>query len=431
MSGPKPDAAREAALELLRRVYIEDAYANLVMPNILNEAGLGARDSAFATELGYGTLRMQGRHDRLIEACVSRPLDELDPALHAVLRLGVHQITAMRVPPHAAVSTSVDMARAEAGVGAARLANAVLRRVASRPLDEWIDELSIGMTPVQRLAFVYSHPEWAVRALTEALAASRPGDDVEDLLAANNTPAPVTLVARSMPRSELLDMVPGSMTSPLSPLAVVMTGGDPSDVKAVRDGRAGVQDAGSQAVALALVAESISGSDLHWLDLCAGPGGKAAILAAKVARRGGELTAAELHPHRAELVRKTLAGVSGEHRIVVGDALELVGGPFDRVLVDAPCTGLGALRRRPESRWRERDLDALTRLQRDLVAKAVSLTRPGGVVMYATCSPHRAETRDITEWAAQALPVRRGHVLQTWPHADDADAMFAQSLHRI
>ena len=298
-----------------------------------------------------------------------------------------------------------------------------------------------------------------VEALTEAVGEA----EIDALLEADNAAPSVTLVAR--PGRATPSELPGTPTA-YSPYGVVSAGGDPGAVPAVADGRAGVQDEGSQLVALALASAPLEGPDARWLDLCAGPGGKAALLAALAAERGARVVANELQPHRADLVRRALgldsarptraAGVE-EVTVADGTAAPWDPGSFDRVLVDAPCTGLGALRRRPEARWRRQpeDLDALLPLQRALLASAVDLVRPGGVVLYATCSPVLAETRDVVG----SLLVKRDDVklgdavalmttaaglradvpdcagplqgtVQLWPHRHGTDAMFLALLRR-
>jgi 16S rRNA (cytosine967-C5)-methyltransferase len=222
---------------------------------------------------------------------------------------------------------------------------------------------------------------------------------------------------------------------------VRLSAGDPGALAAVRDHRAGVQDEGSQLCALALTRAPLTGRDERWLDLCAGPGGKAALLAALAAERGATVHANELHPHRAELVRQATAAWNVE--VSVGDARSLPGidGGYDRVLVDAPCTGLGALRRRPEARWRRtpEDVAPLADLQRELLAAALRLVRPGGVVGYAACSPHVAETRDVVAGHEpfDARPsfdgvdqLGGGPTVQLWPHRQGTDAMFCALIRR-
>ncbi|HEX6888137.1 MAG TPA: transcription antitermination factor NusB [Candidatus Nanopelagicales bacterium] len=461
---PRADPARSAAFELLRAVDADDAYANLVWPRILAAHRLEGRDAAFATELGYGALRWRGRHDAILAACVDRGLGSVEPALLDALRLGVHQVHAMRVPEHAAVDTTVSLVRARVHAGAAGFANAVLRRVVrGGDAEAWLAALvaegrlpALADDPAGHLAVTTSHPAWIVRAGHDALAASEPARtwaDTSTALLADNRAATVTLVARSLARDALLEELheAGVEAEPgrWSRLAVRVAATDPGRVAAVATGAAGVQDEGSQVVALALADAPLAGPDTRWLDLCAGPGGKAALLAAAVADRGGSLTAVELHPHRAQLVRNALRPIRGRHEVVVGDALTApLEGGFDRVLVDAPCTGLGALRRRPESRWRRRaeDLPELTALQRRLLARALELVRPGGLVLYATCSPHLAETDavigDVHRHGGAVLPLGAvpglalppaavaDRALRLWPHVHDTDGMFAALIRR-
>ncbi len=455
------DPARDAALALLRTVAEQDAYANLVWPHILAEHGLAGRDAAFATELAYGTLRWRGRHDAVLAACLDRPLISLQPALLDALRLGVHQLHTMRVGSHAAVDQTVELVRARVNPGAAGLANAVLRRVArGGDAEQWVAELVAAggipdedEDPAAHLAVRASHPEWIVWALHDALAASQPGRtwaDTRRALMADNAAGRVTLVARSLPPAGLLDRLAGQGITAgpglLSRLAVSVTGVVPGALPEVATGAAGVQDEGSQVVALALADASLEGPDQRWLDLCSGPGGKAALLAGQVAERGGSLTAVEVHPHRAQLVRSALRPVRGRHEVIVADGtVDDVGTGYDRVLVDVPCTGLGALRRRPESRWRRspEDLPALTALQGRLLHRALEVVRPGGLVLYATCSPHLAETDAVVAragaWGGEVVPFPEGSLpvdaaagpfLRLWPHLHDTDGMFAALIRR-
>ncbi|GAA3513148.1 RsmB/NOP family class I SAM-dependent RNA methyltransferase [Georgenia daeguensis] len=511
---PKVDAPRLAAYEVLRQVAGSDAYANLVLPNLLRDRDITGRDAGFATELAYGTLRLQGRYDAVLSQCTNgRPLSALDPEVLDLLRLGAHQILGMRVPAHAAVSETVALTRTVAGPAPAGLVNAVLRAVARTDLAGWLERIGEvadpdGTNQVARLSATTSHPEWITRALRQSLLADgRPADELGDLLDADNEPPRVTLVARpglvapqdlaeEIARESGQTAVPGRW----SPFALVAAGGDPSRLPSVRRARAGAQDEGSQLVALALAAaplappdegeqrptagvddadratarqagESPSGADQPhlsqagerpagdraWLDLCAGPGGKAALLGALAHERGATLLANEVAPHRAGLVRGSVSAVpDGTVQVRVGDGRDLgeeMPGRFDRVLVDAPCTGLGALRRRPESRWRRTpaDLTQLGALQRSLLASAVEATRVGGVVAYVTCSPHLAETRTVVEDALRRLGdvelldaaavVRSiavteppglgdGPFVQLWPHAHGTDAMFLALLRR-
>jgi len=439
---------RAAALELLRVVREDQAYANLAMAVILRERQLSGRDAAFATELGYGTLRWQAWYDAILASCITR--ESVEPAVRDILRLGTHQILAMRVPDHAAVDSSCALAHAAGAPGGAQaragFVNAVLRKVAAHDSQEWALQVRADRAEDDPawLATRWSHPVWIVRALRDALGERR--SELVELLQADNIPARPSLVARPG-RMSIDDLLaePGVEPGRLSPLAATLIDGVPDALNCIRDGRAGVQDEGSQLVALALA--RAEGGNLDWLDMCSGPGGKAAILSGIALERGGSLVCVEPHPHRARLVEHA---VSGTATVVVGDAQVRPWGErrFDRVLVDAPCTGIGALRRRPESRWRRTaaDLAALGPLQRDLLRTALAVTRPGGVVAYVTCSPHLSETefvvRDVLrshdgvtlEDARALLPevsdCGDGPFVQLWPHRHGTDGMFLAVLRQ-
>ncbi|MCD0450907.1 rRNA cytosine-C5-methyltransferase [Actinocorallia sp. API 0066] len=440
------DAVRRAAYDVLRAVDTRDAYANLLLPRVLREKELSGRDAALATELTYGTLRGRGTYDAILDLCSDRPVAKIDPPLRDLLRLGVHQLLRTRIPAHAAVSTTVDLVRSVAGPGQAKFANAVLRRVTSRDLPGWLvviapdDELG-------RLSVVHSHPRWMVSALRDAVGPA----EIEDLLAADNERPGVTLVARPgrIPVEELYGL--GAGPAAYSPYAAYLAEGDPGELAPVRDGRAGVQDEGSQLVALALAAAPLDGPDASWLDVCAGPGGKAALLSAVGAERGAHLLACDVQPHRADLITRV---VGANTTVLVADGTEpaWTPGSFDRVLVDVPCSGLGALRRRPEARWRRtpQTVAELGPLQRALLSSALDAARPGGVVAYVTCSPHLAETRvvvddvlrgrtdavrldavDVLSGVAPGLSgLGTGPYAQFWPHRHGTDAMFLALLRR-
>ncbi|MEV6316817.1 transcription antitermination factor NusB [Streptomyces sp. NPDC051776] len=468
---PKKDPVRILAFEALRAVDERDAYANLVLPPLLRKAreseGFDTRDAALATELVYGTLRRQGTYDAIIAACVDRPLREVDPPVLDVLGLGAHQLLGTRIPTHAAVSATVELARVVLGDGRAKFVNAVLRRIADDDLDGWLDRVAppYDEDPEDHLAVVHSHPRWIVSALWDALGAPPAvaggggSAGIEDLLEADNERPEVTLVARPgrCTTDELLETLGEEAGLPgrWSPYAVRLAdGGEPGALDAVREGRAGVQDEGSQLVALSLANAPLDGDDSRWLDGCAGPGGKAALLGALAAERGAALLAAEKQPHRARLVARALDGNPGPYQVITADGTRPPwrSGTFDRVLMDVPCTGLGALRRRPEARWRRRpeDLDGFAPLQRALLREALGAVRVGGVVAYATCSPHLAETRAVVddvlkgrggtapgaEWidARPLMPgvpaLGAGPDVQLWPHLHGTDAMYLALLRR-
>lgn len=424
------DPVRSVAFHALRAVAEKDAYVNLILPAMLDEHHLEGRDAAFATELVHGTLRRQGTYDAIIDHVASKGIGAIDAAVLDALRLGAHQLLNMRVPAHAAVSTTVDVVRREIGHKPVAFANALLRKIGQKDLDGWLAIVTEGLEADAKRAVSTSHPLWIVQALHEALRGH--GAQIDKLLAADNAPARVTLVARpGLSTPESLPGTPGK----LSPYARILDdGGDPGAIAEVRDGRAGVQDEGSQLVAIALAEAGLDGTDARWLDLCAGPGGKAALLGALAAGRGAALVANEMQEHRAELVRHGVRRLRNvEVTVFDGRRGPWEPGTFDRVLVDAPCTGLGALRRRPESRWRRSpaDLDDLVPLQEALLARALQLVRPGGVVAYATCSPHLRETSGVVD----AVTADRDDVVvestrQWWPHIDGTDAMFCAVLRR-
>jgi len=450
MSERNVDRPRRAAYDLLHAVGADDAYANLSLPAILAEYDLHGRDAGFTTELAFATLRWRGFLDDVLAQCVDRALDRLDPQIHDILRLGACQLLLMRVPTHAAVSETVQLAREVRGEGASKLANAVLRKVGARTFDEWAEVITReDIDDSQRLARRWSHPVWIVNALREALndgsAKSQSTDDdspIVALLEIDNRAPEVTLVARpGLCAPDELLALEHTRAGRWSPYAVVLESGNPAQIPPVRRGRAAVQDEGSQLVALALANAPLEGPDRRWLDLCAGPGGKAALLGALAAERGATVTAVEPVAHRADLVRRTVRDLPVE--VIEADGRTALAEPaFDRVLVDAPCTGLGVIRRRAEARWRRTpaDVGTLAALQRELLSAAIAAARPGGLVLYSTCSPHLAETEQVVADVVRKVGgVERVAISLTgddepsvdarlWPHVHGTDGMYAALL---
>lgn len=440
------DPARAAAFQVLRAVSERGAYANLALPALLRERGISGRDAAFATELTYGTCRTRGLLDAVIGAAAGRAPESINPVLLDLLRMGTYQLLRTRVDAHAAVSTTVDQAGLEFDSARAGFVNGVLRTIAGRDEKSWLDELAPepARDPIGHAAFVHAHPRWIAQAFADALGAH--AGDLDAVLASDDERPQVHLAARPgvLSAAELADTVGGSVGR-YSPYAVYLPSGDPGRLAPVRDGQALVQDEGSQLVARALTLAPVDGDTGRWLDLCAGPGGKTALLAAVAAERGARVTAVEPSQARADLVTANTRGLDVDVRRVDGRESGLRPG-FDRVLVDVPCTGLGALRRRPEARWRRQpsDVPALAKLQRELLAAAIALTRPGGVVLYSTCSPHLAETVGVVADALRRHPVSAldtrplfepaeagdGPYVQLWPHRHGTDAMFAAALRR-
>jgi 16S rRNA (cytosine967-C5)-methyltransferase len=370
------DQPRLAAYDVLRAVSADDAYANLVLPQVLRDRGLSGRDAALTTELVGGTLRGQGTYDAIVASLARRAVDP--PVLDA-LRLGTHQLLAMRVPGHAAVATTVDLVRHRVGHRPAGFVNAILRKVSAHDLDGWVRRVAPSPVtdPTGHLAVAASHPRWVVEALAAAL--DRPAE-LDALLAADNERPRVTLVAR--PGLSSVSELGGRPT--LSPLGVTLDGGDPGEVQAVRDGRAGVQDAGSQLVALALSRAGVDGTDERWLDLCAGPGGKAALLAALAGERGARVLAAERQPHQRALLDSAL------------DATRAGG-----VVLYATCS--------------------------PVVAETVDVVR---ATLAGRDDVRLEDARPLLPEAEDAACAGLPEAVQLWPHRHATDAMFMALLRK-
>jgi 16S rRNA (cytosine967-C5)-methyltransferase len=447
--------ARRIAYDVLAAVSTDDAYANLLLPTLIARAALNSADAGLATELTYGTLRLRGYYDRVIALAAGRDVSQIDPGILDVLRLGAHQLLATRVAPHAAVNESVALARMVGSRSAVGFTNGVLRTISRSTPEEWRERvLAAAKNADDRLAADFAHPAWILRAFRQALALEGRAAELPELLAADNQAPKVNLVA--LPG--LADVPADADANRHSPFGFTLSGGDPDAAIRHENGRLRVQDEGSQLAALALSRARQTTAGERWLDLCAGPGGKTALLGAEAALSGATVTANELIPARAQLVRRAVAPVPGDIAVTELDGTligELQPEAWDRILVDAPCTGLGALRRRPEARWRKtaKDVADLTVLQQSLLLSAFAALKPGGVLAYVTCSPHVAETRGVvsdalrrlgdtaelldTAQVVQSLAVESldlpqadtaagetGTTVQLWPHRHGTDAMF-------
>lgn len=437
------------AFELLLAVEADDAYANLVLPKLLNQARLGERDSSFAQELSFGAIRNQLLYDSIIEICAKRSASEIELRSKLLLRLGAHQLLSMRVASHAAINETVNLAKRVASQGTAGFVNGVLRRVSEKTLEQWKAQLLDKIDDqIEKLAIEHSHPAWIVRSLRQALVVDGRGQSLEQLLVADNIAPKVNLVALPGFATEqhTRDLEPGVA----SPLGFTMSGGDPANLSAVRAGMLRVQDQGSQLAAIALVAAKPIIAGEKWLDMCAGPGGKAALLAAYAKQGGVKLETNEISEHRAELVSQALSKIDTSVPVFVSDATTIgddAPESFERIMLDAPCTGLGSLRRRPESRWRKsaKDVAVLASLQSQLIESAFKALKPGGILAYVTCSPHSGETIAIvdelqrkagdrvqlinaTEILTKVNPRleinQSRRTVQLWPHINQTDAMF-------
>jgi 16S rRNA (cytosine967-C5)-methyltransferase len=438
---------RAIAFELLRRVSEDDSYANLLLPKLLGDAKVDSRDAGFIQELAFGTLRNRLLYEKIIELASSREIRTIDADALIVLLLGAHQILGMRVPVHAAINESVNLAKVKASKSSVGFVNAVLRRISERSRDEWISKVChLANSGEERLSFEHSHPLWIVKSLKAALEGRGLADSLENLLIADNTPAKVSVAA--LPGfANVADLLDYGTLGTASPIGLELNV-PPSRVPQLQNGYVRVQDQGSQLAVLALLAAEVKVEDSRWLDLCAGPGGKAALMLAVAKQRFVAFEANEVSAHRAKLVQQALDPIS-DVKVTIGDGRNVAqeGARFSRILLDAPCTGLGALRRRPESRWRKTatDIPELSKLQRDLFKASWDALLPGGVLGYVTCSPHLSETTALVSWAESAyggdielLPANvilieinpnlgldvSFRTAQLWPHIHGTDAMF-------
>ena len=437
------DQARLVAYNAISAVNRDGAYANIKLPDLLAASDLSEQDRAWVTEAVYGTLRMQGKHDYFLGLLCERGLDTVNPAVLDILRLGMHQLFEMRTPDHAAVSATVALTRYIVGESPTSFVNGVLRNAIRRR-----EEFESAQLP---LHIQHSHPEWVVSAYRAAL---KDEDRLTALLASNNIPTKPHIVAwpGKSDREELISH--GGEEIPTTQFGVFASK-TPHSYPAIRERRAGVQDRGSQTISEIFVNTGKLNSvdtPLHWLDMCAGPGGKAALVfnSLHTYRPADSFLANEPTEHRAELV----AQVVPAEFVHIGRGQDLVerGEKFDRIMIDAPCSGLGSLRRRPESRWRKSpsDVKELVTIQRELLDAGAELLTVDGILAYVTCSPHNAETRAQVadflyrnkEWELiSAEPflsdamLSEGYLqpdgaVQMWTDLHGSDAMYMALLRR-
>ncbi len=421
--------ARAVALDVVRRVTEEGAYSNLALPSTLARAGLSERDAAFASELAYGTLRRLVPIDHALAPLLDRPLETAPKAARALLRLGAYQVLFTRVPDHAAVAETVALASPRYR----GFVNAVLRRLTGRRAPE-PPEPSDGSVALRT-----GLAAWAVHELRELL-----GAETEEAARSLAEPAPLTLrtntcrasvgqVERAMARAGV-EVARGTLHDG----SLVIGSGAPSRLPRFGEGWFAVQDQASSFVVDVL--DPRPGERV--LDACAGPGGKAGHLACRV-RPGGELVAADRSPSRARLVHRTLRRLGLDGIVLVQDGRRpAVAGAFDRILVDAPCSGIGSARRRPELLWRPRreELPELARLQSAIATAAAGLLRPGGRLVYSVCTFPRAETDEVCDRIVRSRadlepeelegPDGRSARIRLWPHRHRCDAMFVAGFRR-
>jgi len=418
------DLPRKIAFEIFTEVMRNGGYSNLLLPQKLAQSRMDQRDKSFTTELVYGSIRNLGRNDFIASQFSDRPWEEVDSGIVDVIRLGAHQLLNMRIPTHAAVDATVNLARMVLGESKASFVNALMRKIASKDLNQHLAEFQDDS--ITSLSIRYSHPEWIINAYRDVITDI---EEVKSLLEANNTATSPTLVSWPT-KSEITEFAgsPGKYSKYAVKISQI-----PSEIPAIKERRAGIQDEGSQILAIAF-AQAAKDHE-PWLDLCAGPGGKAALLS-YLAK--DQFFANEISEARAKLVKQVIK----EGTTVTVEDGRSINLHVNAILADVPCTGLGALRRRPEVRWRRttNDLPGLTKLQYELSAHAIDLLPSGGIFGYATCSPHLAETRAQCIEIEKRLPVTKLEIsqflpenltgavsngyMQLWPHRHDTDAMF-------
>lgn len=409
LGGTTPHSAREGALQVLYAVEVEGAYANLVLDQLLREAPLNALERSLLTELVYGTLRRRNTVDWALERLVKPGLDSLTPWIRNLLRLSAYQLLFLdRIPAAAVCNEGTKLAHRYGHRGVAGLVNGVLRNLARQGGN--LPFPAVGDDPVKHLAVCCSHPEWIVRRWI-----GRYGlEDTRSLCQVNNQPAPHwvrtnTLMQTPEELAELLTQRGLEVhRSRLVDEGLRLTGDiNYSEIPAHREGRFYIQDESSMLVAHALAPEP----GARVIDACAGPGGKTTHIAQLMKDRG-EILAFDVHQHKLTLLEASCRRLGIKCvKVEINDARRLPGeleGWADLVLVDAPCSGLGVLRRRPDLRWRKspEEIGRLSQLQKEILLAAASSLRPGGVLVYSTCTLEPEENEDVVEWAAEKHGLR-------------------------
>ena len=434
--------SRQIAHELLMRVHDTDAYINLLLPKTLARHNVADSERGLIQELSYGALRWQLQYDAVIDHFTKGK--ELSQPIRRALQLGLHQLFRMRIPAHAAINETVNLAK-QIEPRAAGLVNAVLRNAEREGLERLLSQLTQGLTESRSLEILHSHPAWVIDSLRESLRIDGREGELAQLLTANNE-TPETFLAASDEQAEVALIAQGLEATTQSPIGFRVEG-NPEPYLGL--GNIRVQDLGSQLVAL-LTAE-LANLGGKTLDMCSGPGGKSAILQGRIRPSGGALDCMEPQEHRAELVREAL-GTNPIGRVIVAPGQKAEENAYDTILLDAPCSGLGSVRRKPESRHRKKQaqLSSLASVQRELLEASHTALKSGGVLVYATCSPLIEETiTPIQDILAKhqdlelidLKPVMKAispdlqlndsrKTIQLWTHLHGTDAMFMAALRR-
>ncbi|MFT9367712.1 16S rRNA (cytosine(967)-C(5))-methyltransferase RsmB [Paenibacillus polymyxa] len=385
----RKQTAREVALDVLTGVEQEGAYSNLELNRRLQQAGLSASDVGLTTELVYGTVARRNTLDYFLNKFVQKGTAKLQPWVRSLLRMSVYQLVYLdRVPDHAVVSEAVTIAKRRGHQGISGMVNGVLRSMLREP-----DKLRIpdDLSAEERISLEHSHPQWLVKRWIKQYGA----DTAEAICKANNEPPAVsvrvntTMTSRDQLLDEMVAKGIDAVPSPVSPYGIVVrSGGNMALTSWYTDGLLSVQDESSMLVAEAVAPEP----GMTVLDCCAAPGGKTAHMAELMKDRG-RIVANDLHAHKHQLIREQASRLGLDAvETVTGDALDLkeryAPASFDRILLDAPCSGFGVIRRKPDLRWSKtaEDVRDITQLQHELLDSVAGLLKPGGILVYSTCT---------------------------------------------
>ncbi|MDO4178872.1 MAG: 16S rRNA (cytosine(967)-C(5))-methyltransferase RsmB [Phascolarctobacterium sp.] len=442
-----PPTARTCAVEILCQVFEEGAYTNIALSKYLRNASLSNLDRHLLTELVYGTAKAKGTLDWYLKACITRPLFDVEAKLRNVLRVALFQLLYMdRIPASAAVNEAVKTARALGNEGSAKFVNGVLRGFLRKKAAGEFVFPSPEQDDAYYLALKYMHPKWLVKRWL----GPHKHEGVTKLLEFNNSSAPVCLRANTLftSRTKLLDDLKEIQVqahpSKWSTDGLVIDEMDSlADVFAKLPNAFYVQDESSMLVADVLAPEQ--GESI--LDMCAAPGGKTTHLAERM-QNTGEIIACDVHEHKLKLIRENAKrlGINNIKTMLNDGAVFRTewAEKFDRVLVDAPCSGMGVLRRRAEARWTKdkKDLKVFPPLQLSILKCAARYVKPGGRLVYSTCTIEQAENHYLIEEFLQAFPTWQrvpfkhpltGELLdelQIWPHVDNIDGFYICALER-
>ncbi|TDF98365.1 16S rRNA (cytosine(967)-C(5))-methyltransferase RsmB [Paenibacillus piri] len=427
--------AREAALDVLVRIEQDRSYSNLLLHQTLQRYNLDKPDAGLATEIVYGTIQRLNTIDYFLARFVAKGLAKLEPWVRSLLRLSFYQIYYLdRIPDHAVVNEAVNLAKRRGHQGISGMVNGVLRSVL-RQKDSL--QLPADLPPAERIVLAHSHPEWLVNRWIRQLGEER----TERICAANNEPPHVSIRVNTvkLSRSELLAKLgEAGLEAEPSALAsdgiVVKGGGNMALTPWYAEGLFSIQDESSM-----LVADTVDpqpGDKV--LDCCAAPGGKTAHMAEKMNDRG-EIWACDIHEHKEKLIQEQADRLGlGSIRTIVADARELperfAPGSFDRILLDAPCSGLGVIRRKPDMKWAksERELDEICVIQHELLERVHSLLRPGGVLVYSTCTLEYNENEGRVRLFLEAHPEYDldCEPVQIYPYEHHSDGFFIARLRK-